>query len=131
MYRYTNGNFILACTLFLADLTSLLPGLLDSHVKSGFATKLLKEVISDQSSTIEHIEYVLFDMRIESSMKPPHFSASSVSPGSLLRREMFSLRVYKELAECGMTVTGQYNKNLYEQLTYSSLTKDPLDWNME
>lgn len=93
---------------FLAGLTTLLPGLIETHVKTGFTTKLLKEVISDQSSTIEHIEYLLFEMGIDSFVKP-HFNASSISPATLLCRDLFSLRVYKTLADYGMIVTGQYS----------------------
>jgi hypothetical protein len=74
---------------------------------TGFTTKLLKEAISDRSSTVEHLEFLLFDMRMEVSITP-HFNASSVSPASLLQKDVFSLNLYKELANCGMTVTSQF-----------------------
>ena len=87
------------------DLTELIPPLIEVHVKRGFTTKILKEALDSPGSTVEHIEYVLFDMKVQSSVRP-YFNASSISLGTLLRREMFSLRLYKKLAEYGMTVKG-------------------------
>jgi hypothetical protein len=100
------GDFLQCDVVLITELTSLIPPLFDFHIVTGFTTKLLKEAISDRSSTVEHLEFLLFDMRMEVSITP-HFNASSVSPASLLQKDVFSLNLYKELADCGMTVTSQ------------------------
>lgn len=88
------------------DLTGLLLTLNDSHVETGFTTKLLEEAIRNCSSTLEHVEYLLFDMKVESSIKP-HFKASGLSTASILRKRMFSLQLFQKLIECGLVITGQ------------------------
>ena len=88
------------------DLTHLLPVLNDDHVKTGFTTRLLKEAISKHSSNTEHLEFILFDMGIKSSIKP-FFDTTDLSAASVLRKEIFSLEIFKELIKCGMVITGQ------------------------
>ncbi len=91
---------------FVADQTGLIPALSDNDVKSGFTSKLLKEAFSDPDSTLEHVEYILFDMVIESSTTP-RFNAESLSPVPLLKKEIFGIRLYKKLIEYGLPVNGE------------------------
>lgn len=87
-------------------MTDLIPTLGKPYVSCGFTTKLLTEAVNNPSSTLEHIEFLLFDLNFVDCPKP-RFSASNVSVSALLRREMFSLEMYKELIECGMSITGE------------------------
>ena len=55
---------------------------------------------------MEHIEYILFDMSIHSSIRP-HFNAESLSPVPLLKKEAYGLRLYKKLVELGLPICGE------------------------
>lgn len=88
------------------DLTDLIPTLGKPYVNCGFTTKLLTEAVNNPSSKLEHIEFLLFDLNFVDCPKP-RFNASSVSVSALLRKEMFSLEIYKELIECGTRIAGE------------------------
>lgn len=91
---------------FFPDLTDLIPTLGKPYVSCGFTTKLLTEAVNNPSSKLEHIEFLLFDLNFVDCPKP-RFNASSVSVSALLRKEMFSLEIYKELIECGTRIAGE------------------------
>lgn len=87
--------------------TESLPPLDDHYVKTGLLSKMLEEAFKDPNSTFEHIGFLLFDMEIHSLISTLHFDASSLSPSTLLQKNIFVYRLYEKLVECGMPVTGE------------------------
>lgn len=62
--------------------------------------------MSDPATTSEHLEFLLFDQEITSSLQPP-FDATQLSPSTLLRRGIFVQRVYERLVDYGMAVSNE------------------------
>ena len=94
---------LIYCT---SDQTAILPPLTDDHIKCGLSSKILKEAFIDPDSNSEHLEFLLFDMEIASFVRP-YYDASSLSPSTLLRKNIYIFRLYEKLVEYGMHISSE------------------------
>ena len=106
----------------LSGHTRLLPTFKDKHVDSGFTSQLLTELVAHESSTEEHINYLLFKIKIDSK-RPPNlfYNASKVSPSQLLKKKIREIKVYETLMDYGMPVTAEDIAYAVHVLPYSKL----------
>ena len=99
--------YICAC-IHHSGHTRLLPVLKDKHIDSRFTSQLLTELVSHESSTSEHINYLLFKIKIDSKRAPSLFyNASKISPSQLLKKSIRELKVYEVLVDYGMPVMAE------------------------
>lgn len=88
--------------------TRLLPTFKDKHIDSGFTSQLLYELITHESSTSEHINYLLFKVKVDSKRAPHLFyNASKVSASQLLKKSVRELKAYELLIDYGMPVMAE------------------------
>ena len=83
--------------------TNLISALRDEHVKSGFTTQLILELLKRSDTRTEHFVYVLTKMPIISVIVP-HFEGSKVEISALLKKRISDVDVFKVLFKCGMIV---------------------------
>ena len=88
--------------------TRLLPIFKDKHIDSGFTSQLLYELIAHESSNSEHINYLLFKIKVDSKRAPNLFyNASKVTPSLLLKKSIRERKVYELLIDYGMPVMAE------------------------
>ena len=87
-----------------ADHIRLLPVLTAKHVRCGLTTTILKEMLDSPNFTSEHINCLLLEMTIDSSVSP-HFDMDGMNTVSLLKKKVFSLEAHQKMVRCGMVVT--------------------------
>ena len=93
--------------LSLLGQTYLIPTLQNSHVQSGFSTKLLQELVLHQDTQQCHLQFVIQEMpslvcMLESGAKP--FDASSLQLSALLKKRIRHMPLLERMFELGLTV---------------------------
>ena len=72
------------------------------HVKSGFSTKLLLNLLKKKGTKDSHIKCLVTEMPIKSPK--PHFEGSKVSISVLFKKKITDRRILETLFKCGMKV---------------------------
>ena len=92
----------------LSGHTRLLPTLRDEQIDSGFTSQLLYEVINHQNSKATHINYLLFNIKVDSKRDPKLFyNASAISASQVLKKGVTETRVHELLIDYGMKIKSE------------------------
>ena len=81
-----------------------MPKLSEDHVKSGFTTSLLKELLDHPNCKSTHLQYALMKLRITS---PKPFNTSFLSASKLLKLGLRDNASFEKLCDCGMLIEGE------------------------
>ena len=88
--------------------TRLLPPLRDKHIDSGFTSQLLSEVINHPSSKAVHINYLLFNIKVDSKRDPKTFyNASEISASQVLKKGVSDMKAHELLIDYGMKIRSE------------------------
>ena len=90
----------------------------DSHVRSGFCTKLLLSLLKREDTKDSHVRFLVMELPIHSTELP--FDGSKIDVSVLLKRKFTDKRVLKFLFECGMKAGQNDIKLAVETLTGDS-----------
>ena len=95
------------------------PLMISKHVKNGFSTKLLLNLLKHQKTKVAHVK-VLLEMPIHG--EKPHFDGSKVALSMLFQRKLADGKILKPLFKCGMTVQESDMKLAIETLAGDRVT---------
>ena len=73
-----------------------------THVKSGFSTELLLNLLKQKGTKDSHMKCLVTEMPIDSAK--PHFDGSKVSISVLFKKKITDKRILESLFKCGMKV---------------------------
>ena len=80
----------------------------DKHIDCGLTSRLLSEIICHNKSTVSHISYLLFKIKVNSERAPNLFyNASKVTPSQLINKDVEEFKIYQLLIDCGMPVKAE------------------------
>ena len=83
--------------------TKFLPILQEKHIRSGFSSNLLKELIYRPSCTLDQVNFVIYKLKFNAK-RMQHFDTSSFAAAPILKKEFANGDLLQTLMRYGMIV---------------------------